>query len=315
MFRLAAVGRILLPVIGSLGLLCQSAQAQLLFQEGFNYTAGADLYDNGSWNAAPGTDDTSGGITVGSGPLSYSGATWASSGNSAVVAAGTTASTWINDAPLSSPVSSGSIYVSYLFSINSLIFGYNQNSTFLGLLPANSGGTTLGYASATDPCDLVIKTDTSGNNYGLGIRTGSGIGTQYTGLSLLQSSTTYLVVMKYTFGATGTATLWIDPAASTFGGTSDPTSANSLGSAVCTSTTDLPSSISAFYLRQAPYVSGTGSYDPAPPYTIDDIEIGTSYAAVTSVVPEPASMALIGLGLVGLILSRRTSRPTPETEF
>ncbi len=277
--------------LGALCLMFQTAQATLLFEEGFNYTAGSTLYGNGNW--LYGSSDT--GISVGNGGFGYPGLAGVS-GNGASVAVGNTTASWITAAGFA-PQTSGSIYVSFLFDVTALVNGWNQNSTLLGLLPA--GGS---YASATDPCDLAIKTASNGNAYGLGIRDGGGT-TAYTATSLLQKNTVNLLVMKYEF-STKTATLWINPVASTFGGGSDPaTSSDYLAKVSCTGTTT-PADVSEFYLRHAPYVSGTSPADPAPPYLLDDLRIGTTWADVTPV-PEPSMFALIGLGVLGLACWRR----------
>lgn len=277
--------------LGALGLLCQTAQATLLFEEGFNYTANSTLYGNGNW--LYGSSDT--GIAVGNGGFGYPGLAGVS-GNGASVAVGNTTASWITAAGFA-PQTGGSIYVSFVFDVTALVNGWNQNSTFLGLLP--TGGS---YASTTDPCDFVIKTASNGNTYGLGIRDGGGT-TVYTATSLLQKNTANLMVMKYEF-STKTATLWINPVASTFGGGSDPATASDyLAKISCTGTTT-PANVSEFYLRHAPYVSGTSPADPAPPYLLDDLRIGTTWADVTPV-PEPSTFALIGLGTLGLALGRR----------
>jgi len=292
-----ALGRlarfVIVLALGTFCLTFQSARATLLLQEGFDYTADSTLYGNGNW--LYGSSDT--GISVGSSGFGYPGLAGVS-GNGASVAIGKTADSWITAAGFTAQTS-GSIYVSFLFDVTALVNGYNQNSTFLGLLA--SGGS---YATATDPCDFIIKTASNGNFYGLGVRDGGGT-TAYTATGLLQKNTVNLMVMKYSFSSK-TATLWVNPTASTFGGSSDPSTASDyLAKISCTGTVS-PANVSEFYLRQASYVTGTGSYDPAPPYLIDDIRIGTTWADVTPV-PEPSAVAIVlaGMGTLSLVAFRR----------
>lgn len=91
------------------------------------------------------------------------------------------------------------------------------------------------------------------------------------------------------------AYLWIDP---------DPTVEPSIGSADA-------SAIGVFdysgldHIR--PFIGNNSSNRPAGQLAIDEIRIGTSYAAMsaTSVVPEPAALCLAGLAACGLVGRRR----------
>jgi len=95
------------------------------------------------------------------------------------------------------------------------------------------------------------------------------------------------------------ASLWINPSSSTFGGF-DPAGAltNTNGNDIPTNSTTNNHTLQSFILRQ----NGTAANNQIPAGIIyDELRVGTNYADVTPVIPEPGSLALVtvALGLLG----------------
>ena len=106
----------------------------------------------------------------------------------------------------------------------------------------------------------------------------------------LDLGTTYLIVEEIDLDAK-TASLWIDPDSSTFGGRAyghcDPFRYHRDSDRQCR--------------VQSP--TGTGSF------LVDNLLIGTTWADVTPVAaPEPSTLALAGVGLLGLAARFRRTR-------
>ena len=111
----------------------------------------------------------------------------------------------------------------------------------------------------------------------------------------LALNTTYTVAFKFDL-ATDKTTLWIDP-----------TSEASLSISAADNVTYAVGRIEAAALRQG--TSGTSPNDGAPgALLVDNLIIGTSFTESVTIVPEPSTWALLGLGATGLLLAARRRR-------
>jgi hypothetical protein len=251
--------------ISALCLTFQSAQATLLFSEGFSYTAGSAIQNQiNPGNSATWTGGNAG-LTVGSGNLTYAGLQDLG-GNELSISNGAAGSTEIQFANQTS----GQIYYSFLFDPTAVD---SANNYFTAMNP----GTTTPGGSA-DAIDAYYYS--SGK---IELRAAAQSATAGTG-PVLTLNTTYLIVEEIDLTAK-TASLWVNPDSSTFGGTA-PTATASLSSLTATAIDDV-----GFKTQNA----------AGGPYLVDNLLIGTTWADVTpSGVPEPSTLALAALGVLGL---------------
>jgi hypothetical protein len=195
----------------SCGLLASLSQAQAapLMEEGFNYPAGSALAANPPWSGTidPSAAVVSGNLTLGN----FQGTT--PPGNMLQISAGTGVSVYRNfsDSPITS-VPGAAVYFCALLNCTPL----STNSQFIASL-LEAGATSSGESG--DPLDLYATADPAGG-YRLSIRRG-GSDRATAGL-VLAANTTHVIVLKFTFGTNGNASLYLDP---TLGG-SEPSSAN-----------------------------------------------------------------------------------------
>jgi hypothetical protein len=256
-------------------LLAPAAHANVLLQDGLDYTAATTLAGNGPWLNSGSL------ITIGTGGLTYPGFQGVTPGANDIKITGQSASAQqYTYAPFSSSPTSGDVYTSFLISL-SVVGG---NYTFLGMLPsAGNGGT---FNNSNDPIDISSIAATGG--YQLGIRT-LGTSALYTGLPVLAVNSVNLVVLKYDF-ASHTASMFINPAQNG----SEPASPTSSSTGTLSA-----SNLGQFYVR----IGGANQGN----YLIDDVRAGTSWADVVPI-PEPSTVAFVFTGLLGLAAWRRTSR-------
>ena len=168
---------------------------------------------------------------------------------------------------------SGQVYYSFLFNATA---ADSANNYFTAMNPGTS--TPNGGSDAIDAYYY-----SSGK---IELRANAQSATAGTG-PVLTLNTTYLIIEMIDLDAK-TASLWVNPDASTFGGTA-PAATASL------------SSITATAIDNVGFKAQTAA---GGPYLVDNLLIGTTWADVTGV-PEPSVLALAGLGIFGLIASAR----------
>jgi hypothetical protein len=260
----------------------QRADATLLFEDGFNYTAGAlgssDVSPSGlSGNAWGGGNSH---ITVVSGDLTYSGLEDLG-GNSLQDVWSTGAGSVFNTY---SDQNSGSIFYSFLLDTTTA----PGSSTYLTALNPGTGSPN----GSTDALQVDVASATGG--YEVGLRT-PGKSITFDTATVLSLNTTYLIVAEYTFGTSSTslASLFVDPVP----GGSQPTAAVTLaGNGTVTDIDDVG------------FKSQTGTTGT---FLIDNILIGTTWSDVTpQATPEPASLSLVlaGMGALGFAARYRRAR-------
>ena len=269
--------RILTLLAGVTGLSFHSAQAQLLFSEGFNYTAGQGIAGQvNPGNSTAWTGGNSSELQIGNTQLTYAGLQELA-GNDLVYTSSGSGSTSYNTY---SAATSGSIYYSFLVDCTTLP---TANEYISALDP---GTSTPGGSSD----DLSTYVGASGTGWKIGIRTtGGGSGAVYSGALTLD--TTYLVVEELTLGSAPVANLFVDPVpGDSQPGT--PTATQSTATAI-NSVDDIGFKIQL--------TASTGNFD------IGNLLIAQNWADVTpeaTVAPEPSTFALAGLGLALPLLAR-----------
>lgn len=281
--------------------LSATARAQLLAYESFNYSPGASFATGGS------TATTATGF---SGNLVWDfGTTTASiiqSGSLGYTDAGPVALTTSNNfyenghgrLAATFDVSGGGPFASYLESGR---IGANGTTIYLSFLYRNTTASSAGYSGfelfrgSNVDANRILSTNTwtgqANSNFHLTVGEGANGGTWGGGvtsginadLGFINSSVNFFVI-KIDFGSgTDTATFYANPLLSSPGSAAGTVSAADLS-----------------FDRIANSV-----FSGAPPLYIDEIRIGTTYAAVTAI-PEPGTAAILsGFAALGLIALRR----------
>jgi hypothetical protein len=254
------------------------AGAQVLFQDGFNYTVGGNLGDNAPWGGGSTPD-----LAIGSGNLTYPGLADLG-GNDLVLTSGVN----IADTNIFSttPLNSGTLYFSFLIEATSLPTAqYNT----IGLDPL-SGKPNPGATFA-------IYTGPTGGGWGVGLAINQGGQTTVAFPSVLSLNQPYLVVGVYNFALAPTFSIYVDPVP---GGT-QPTTGG------VTETSKMVKTIAT--------IQNIGLLSPSTAsggnYVLDNVMIGQSWASVTPAAtptPEPSTLALSAMGLLGLAVHYRRGR-------
>jgi hypothetical protein len=267
-----------LAVCAAAILASQTVHATLLFQDGYNYAAGGLNASDVSPAGLSGNAWSSGSshITVVSNNLTYAGLQ--DLGGNAVqnvwgVSAGSVVNTY-------SSVTAGSIYYSFLLDCT---VAPSANQYLTALNPATGAPN-----GSSDALQVDIGPG-SGGGFEVGLRTaGASITMDSTPLLL---NTTYFIVAEYTFGATGSASLFLDP---TPGAAQPAANVTLAGNGTVTSIDDIG------FKAQS---STTGTT------IVDTSLVGTAWADVTPTAsPEPSTLALTGLGLLMAAQIRRRRR-------
>jgi hypothetical protein len=240
---------------------CQSARAQLLFSEPFNYTPGDGLAGQGGWTGGNAAE-----LQIGSTQLTYPGLQQAAGNDLVYTSSGASSSSYNTY----SAVTSGSIYYSLLIDCTTLPTANEYISAL------NGGSTTPGGSSD----DLSLYVGASGAGWKIGVRTtGGGSGAAYS--PTLQLNTTYLVVGELTLGSAPVANLYVDPTPGA-GQPGTPTATQSTTTAI-NSVDDVGFKVQS--------VTTTGDFE------VGNLLIAPDWADVTpTAVPEPSTCALFGLG-------------------
>jgi len=256
-----------LAVAAASCLLLQSASATVLFSEAFNYTSGTSL--SGKINPGNSTAWSTAGATLSITNADLTYGSLADLGGNALSITNGAATSSINTF---ANQTSGQIYYSFLLDV---ITPDSGNNYFTAMNP----GTTAPNGG-TDAIDCYLY-----SNGNIGLRT-AGKSTVTTGP--LTAGTTYFVVEEYDFSAS-TAYLYLNP---TPGG-SMPAANLSLSGSTATA------------IDNVGFKAAAGGVTGA--YVVDNLRIGTTWADVTPVIPEPSTVVLlgVGLGLVAAVIRRR----------
>ena len=169
---------------------------------------------------------------------------------------------------LSNNITSGSLYFSFLLNVQ---VNPTKTDEFMGSLQtaaANQQGGTNNAVKPTDALSLHARKGADTNHIDLGIQRLNGT-TVWTGD--LVTNTTYLVVLKYTYGSSATCDLFVNPTP----GASEP---SPTASATSDGVTAEPANIGAVEFYEAGTVA---TYLTSGTYNYDVMRADTSWASVT----------------------------------
>lgn len=174
-------------------------------------------------------------------------------------------------------------------SNNNAFDGYNQS-----LLAAFSDSSGLTGGLGTQITGVYLSAGSTPGTVDIGIG-GNRNGVVWS--SDLQAGETYFLVGSFVESSSAASSLWIDPAL----GLSSPP-ATSLVSDSGENGGFGDNSVSTFVLTSNPGLPNSG-------LDVDEVRVGTSWQDVTpAVVPEPSTLALLGIGLIGMVVGSRRGR-------
>ena len=191
---------------------------------------------------------------------------------------------------LGSTISSGTVYFSFAIDITS-ITGLSTSGVFWAGLNNSTG------IQATQPTAVGDKIFTRAvtGGFEFGFSKNSTAATDIAWDTTVRTvNQTHFLVGSYTFGAT--SQLWIDPSSSTFGDNSMQPAATLTGNAGG----DITAVASWLFAQR-------NAGEPAA-IIADELYFGSSWADVTSAIPEPSTYVLGGLGLLAMIARYRSGR-------
>jgi hypothetical protein len=266
-------------VVGVSCLLLQAASATPLFQEGFNYTAGSTLHGNDGWTLGNAN------LSITNDPLTYDSLADTTPSGLALSVAAVGASSTVANFNAGS-ITSGTIYYSFLLSPELLP---TANNYLTSLLPSGSTGP----GGSADPLGLYVGAGTISGTYKIGARH-NGSGANYVNTAAMTLGSTNFVVVAYTFNPStsdDSVSLWFDPTPGGSMPSADETMSGGTDAA----------NLQVVGFKAQSATSGAGNW------VFDTLRIGTTWADVTPVIPEPSTVALlgVGLGLVAAVIRRR----------
>lgn len=183
------------------------AHATLLLEDGFSYSAGSNLAADAPWAGG-----SSGAIKVQAGGLVWSGLADTQPSGNLVQVTGSASTTLSYRNFSSTPVTSGSVYVAFLFNSAQ---APSSLARVAGLLVRQSSQ----FNGGSEPLTLLVSNTPAG--MAMTIRC---LGAQSRAAKLLALNTTHLIVAKFSFNNGGQASLFLDPLA----GQIEPTTPDAL---------------------------------------------------------------------------------------
>jgi hypothetical protein len=213
------------------------------------------------------------------------------------------------------------IYFSMIVHVPSGVTNYGTSNTtgsfFTGFQfnpqVVGANDNTMSDSSNTSAAPLVVHRNAANTGYNLGIAyrdAPAATARVFNDAQTFVAGDTVFLVGKYFIGPGNkddVASLYINPDLSTGVEPASPTGSSSITSTGSTGfdyfwdstgATEQVSHIRSFILR-------TNGVEPSN-MLVDEIRIGSSYAEVTTGVPEPASLAVINLGAVAFLRRRRS---------
>lgn len=290
----------LLIAAAGLALSAGQASAAYLALDQFDYTpVGSPLSGHDGWGIVTnvgGSPDP----TIASGSLSHPDRL-PNAGNSVeLTGVGDSGSSKLNFATTRT---TGTVYYSMLVEVSDIsnLTNTTTGSFFAGFQPHMLLSPAVSSV-ATAAGNLLIHRDLdNASAYNLGVAATTGNADRvFDTTEFLQGDTVFVVVgYQMNPGADDdVAFLWLNPNPLTYGALiAPPPDVISNGALSATPNAD-HGPVASFYLRN----NGV-----EPDFTlVDDLRVATTWRQVTALVPEPSAIALAGMGLLGLLMRRRT---------